>query len=173
MLPTEREDFVKALNALATMKPGVAKLTREQIGIWWHAMEAWSLNDFKAACAHLVKSMEFMPSPYHFERLRRAGDLTGPEAWTMVLNGVALEPGSRIARAAAAVGGQYHVRHADLSRDVPHIQRRFLEAYEELSDVDFVRSALPQIAGDGARVALRAPAPVANFLPQLDKPRDG
>jgi hypothetical protein len=35
---------------------------------------------------------------------------------------------------------------ANTERDLPHIQRRFLEAYEELTDVDSVREALPQIA---------------------------
>lgn len=35
---------------------------------------------------------------------------------------------------------------ADVERDLPHIQRRFLEAYEELTDVECVREALPAIA---------------------------
>jgi hypothetical protein len=57
-----------------------------------------------------------------------------------------LDPNSRAARAAQIVGGQYAIRHADIERDLPFVQKRFMEAYADLTDVDSVREALPQIA---------------------------
>lgn len=144
MRPTDRAEFVRTLNGVAAIKG--KDLTPEALSVWWSAMAAWSIEDFKAAASHLVTTCQFMPTPYDFAQLRKAGEATGGEAWLEVLSGRALVPGSRAARAAAIVGGQQAIRHADIETALPHIQRRFLTAYEELSDVDVVREALPQIA---------------------------
>ena len=144
MLPTDRPEFLRTLNGLAAIKG--KELTPEALSLWWSAMAAWSIEDFKAAASHLAGEMEWMPQPFHFNQLRKAGELTPGEAWLRVLNGAQLEPGSRAYRAAQIVGGQQAIRHADIETALPHIQRRFLTAYEELSDVDGVREALPQIA---------------------------
>jgi hypothetical protein len=145
MRPTDRPEFLRTLNGVAAIKG--KDLTPEALNVWWGAMAAWSIEDFKAAASHLVSACQFMPSPYDFAQLRKAGESTGGEAWVEVLSGRALVPGSRAARAAQIVGGQQAIRHADIETALPHIQRRFLTAYEELSDVDVVREALPQIAG--------------------------
>jgi hypothetical protein len=122
-------------------------------------MSDWPVDDFKSAASHLVRNCQFMPTPYDFEQLRRAGEPTAGEAWTVVLGGQSLEPGSRLARAAAIVGGQYAITHANIEKDLPFIQRRFEAAYNELTDVDVVREQLPQIASTN---------PVRKLLERLD-----
>lgn len=141
------------------------QLSAEAIELYWHAMQSWSLDDFKRGANALLNSSKFMPTPYDFEQLRRAGELKPPEAWVLVLSGAALDPNSRIYRAAQCVGGQYAVRHANTERDLPHVERRFLEAYAQLSEVEPIREALPQIAKPAARVSLRRPTAIANCLP--------
>jgi hypothetical protein len=139
MQPTDRAAFVRILNGLVAIKPGAKALTPEALTIWWNSMQDWSIADFEQAAAHLVRHSKFMPSPYEFEELRRAGELTASEAWTLALSGAELQPGCRAARAALIVGGQYAIRHANTERDLPHIERRFLDAYEQLADVDPAR----------------------------------
>lgn len=144
MRPTDRPEFVRVLNGLAAIKG--KDLTPEALSLWWSAMAAWSIEDFKAAASHLVTACQFMPTPYDFAQLRKAGEPTAGEAWERVLAGAKLEPGSRVARAAQIVGGQFAIRHADIERDLPFIQKRFMEAYEDLRDADVARHAVPQIA---------------------------
>ena len=169
MKPSDKLAFGAVLNGLAAIKPGKA-LTPEALELWWNAMQPWELADFKAAASHLASSVEFMPSPFHFAQLRKAAQPTAGEAWERVLRGDALEPNSREGRAARIVGGQYAIRHANLERDVPHIQRRFIEAYDELAEVDETREALPRIV-EASRVRLRGPGKASDFLPDLrEKP---
>lgn len=155
MQPADRVEFVRVLNGLAAIKR--VDLTAAAIDLWWAAMERWEIDDFKTAASHLVSSCQFMPSPYDFQHLRRAGELTGPEAWALVFSGAELDPRSRAARAAKLMGGQHHIRMQNIERDVPHIHRRFLEAYEELSDVEETREALggSGIIGAAERLPLR------------------
>lgn len=150
MLSTDRVEFVRVLNGLAAIKR--CELTSEAIDVWWMAMAQWPIVEFKAAASHLVGACQFMPSPYDFAQLRKAAELTAAEAWTEVLEACAhwrdsaRLPNGRAARAARAVGGFKAIAMANTQTDMPHIQRRFLEAYAELSDVESVRDALPQIA---------------------------
>lgn len=157
MQSTDRCEFARVLVGMAAVKPG-GKLTAEALEIWWMTMrDTWSIEDFKSAAAHIVRTHEFMPSPYHFEQLRRASEATAGEAWVAVLSGASLPIGSRAYRAAQIVGGQQAIRHANIERDLPHMQRRFLDAYAELSDVDVVREALPQFVPDGLLRDLTTP----------------
>jgi hypothetical protein len=144
MRPSDKPKFVTTLVGLAAIKN--RELTGEAIDLWWLSMAKWSIEDFTSAAAHLVTECQFMPTPYDFAQLRKAGELTAGEAWERVLGGAKLELGSRAYRAAQIVGGQVAIRHADIERDLPFIQKRFMEAYGDLSDVDSVREALPQIA---------------------------
>lgn len=144
MIATDKQAFVAVLVGLAAIKPGKG-LTPEALEIWWAAMARWELDEFKSAAAHLASSIQFMPSPYDFEQLRKAGEPTAGEAWEEVLSGCLLEPGSRTDRAAQICGGQYEIRHADIETALPHIMRRFIQVYDELSDVDPARDALPSI----------------------------
>jgi hypothetical protein len=153
MLPSDKPRFLAILNGLAAVKPN-AKLTPEACEVWWLAMHEWTFDDFRDAALHLTKSVQFMPSPYDFDQLRKAGEPTAGEAWVTVLSGAKLEPGSAIEKAARVVGGQYAIRHADIEKDLPHIQRRFMESYDAIKDAEDVRRAVPQIARDDARAVL-------------------
>ena len=160
---------------------GFAELKGRQISgpaieLYWRAMQHWPLQEFREAAQHLLRTSEFMPTPKNFEDCRKAGEPGPSEAWVEALSGCAewrnpeRLPSGRIARAAAAVGGFRAIALADLERDIPHIQRRFLKAYEELSDVESMREALPQIAAHGARAALRGPVSLAGVVSRLQGP---
>jgi hypothetical protein len=131
-------------------------------------MRHWTLADFQLAAGHLLRTCEFMPTPADFENLRKAAQPTGGEAWEMVLRNQAA-PGSRAMRAAEIVGGRYYITHCDIERDLPHVQRRFLEIYDELTDVDEVREALPQIAPppSAPRICSGGPQRVGRVLESL------
>jgi hypothetical protein len=146
MLPADRPEFMRTLNGLAAIKG--KELTPEALSLWWSAMSKWTIDEFKAAASHLVSACQFMPTPYDFDQLRRAGELTASEAWAQVLSGEKLE--GRALRAAQLVGGQYAIRHAHVEKELPFLARRFRDAFEELRDVESVRAALPEIAGNAA-----------------------
>lgn len=146
----DREAFVEVVLGFAELKG--RQLSAPALELYWRSLQHWSLQDFRDAAEHLLRTCEFMPTPKNFEDLRKASQPTPSEAWTTAL-AACVEwrtprylPNGRISRAAAAVGGFERIAMADVERDLPHIQRRFLQAYEELSDVESVREALPQLA---------------------------
>lgn len=151
MLPSDRPEFLKVLNGIAAMKS--KPLAVEALDLWWLSMKDWPIDEFKAAASHLVKSCQFMPTPYDFEQLKRAAEPTAGEAWAKALascacwRGAIPSPGGRIDRAAKAVGGYYAIAMADRETALPHVERRFKDAYAELADIDDAREALPEIAG--------------------------
>lgn len=168
MLPADETTFVKTLNAMAAMKPHAGgKLTPESIDLYWRSMQDWSIQDFTAAAAHLLKHHPYpsLPLPADFEKLRRAGEPTAEEAWNLVITGMWLPPGSRVWRAAETLGGQQTIRHQDIEKTLPFTRKAFLVAYEGMSKMDPVRDALPQVAAHGARAALSAPTNIAALLP--------
>lgn len=164
MTPEDKPKFVAVLEGLAALKPG-ARLTPESFELFWRAMApGWSLEDFKAAAAHLVRTEEFMPNPYHFEQLRRAGFPTAGEEWTKVLavaRGHAAEPLTPVGeRALAAIGGLEVVRMSERTK-TPFLARSFAEHYSELLDVSDVRDSVPQLA---RQAVLRVVGPSATKL---------
>jgi hypothetical protein len=175
MKPTERPEFLKVLIGMAAIKPGRDVLTDEALDLWWSSMRDWSLADFKKAAAHLIKSCEFMPSPFQFEQLRKSGDFQPSEAWSIALRAcvnwkdASRLPAGRIARAASCVGGFRAIAMTEL-KELTWIQKRFMEAYAELSDVESVREALPSIAIlSDSRIALSGPTQLSKMIPNLEK----
>lgn len=174
------DEFCEVVVGFAELKG--KKLSPAALKLYFRAMQSWDLREFKAAAEHLLCTSEFMPTPKSFTDLRNAGKPTAHEAWeTAFANCTTWRTGGSnagplIDRVVQSIGGYRVIAMADEERDLPHIQRRFLEAYDQLSAVDPARQAVPQIAAVGARIALRGPAPIANFLPKLeqaasDKPR--
>lgn len=150
MQPTEGDRFRNLLRGMGRMygqEPDALVLDA-----YWIALRDWEFSDFQAAAAHLMATAQFMPRPAEFNALRRAGEPTPAEAWSVALPGCKhwrtpeQLPNGRIARAAAAVGGFRAIAMSDVESDLPHVQRRFLDAYEELTDVEATREAVPQIA---------------------------
>jgi hypothetical protein len=148
MTPTDKPMFVAALNELAALKPN-AKLTTESYTAWWNAMHDWDLADFRAACAKLRDTCEFMPNPYHFEQLRKAGRMTAGEAWAQVRaaarSGDNCPDDPTIYAAVRALGGMRAIGMTN-SDQMQFLERRFAEHYDAIGDREEVRHALPNLA---------------------------
>lgn len=148
MTPADKPKFVATLTGLAQVKPG-AKLTPEALEIYWLSLEDWTLAEFQQAARHLAKNCEFMPNPYHFEQLRKAGEPTAGEAWAEVRaalrrmdynNPPSISP--RIDRVIRAMGGYRDLALANTDT-LPFREKRFAELWEELGEAEQVRAALP------------------------------
>lgn len=164
MQPADRKEFLRVLNGLAAIKPG-GKLAPEALDMWWLAMSDWSIEAFKDAAAHLAKSVEFMPSPFHFQELRKAGRITAAEAWetARAACGSAIQCGqvthngtcgdALIDKAVRGIGGYGAIAMCDREK-LPFLERRFTETFNSLQDVTEVRESLPAIAGAPERLRL-------------------
>ena len=176
MTPADKETFCAILNGLAAIKPG-GKLTAEAYEVWWLAMQDWPLDQFRAAAAHLAKSVEFMPSPYHFEQLRKAARPTAGEAWAKAVascrtawtpqgyrGGTSGDP--LIDRAVHAIGGYAAIAQCDHDK-LHFLERRFAEHYGSIEDAEDVREALPQIAGPSTLPRLNDSSRASNIARRL------
>ena len=182
MQPSDRAEFVRVLNGLAMLKPGSNKLTPEALDVWWAAMRGWSLTEFREAAAHLAKSVEFMPNPFHFEQIRKqAGEQTAAEAWVLVLQNLrrseyrrGVTVGGRADLVVKGMGGYEGLGKRNPEKLNEFGAREFRERWDEVSDREEVRAALPSLAPPEARPALRnasGPQPVGALLDRLVKPR--
>lgn len=166
MLPADKPEMVRVLTGLAAIKPG-AKLTPEGLETWWQAMRAWSLEDFKSAASFLAGTHEFMPNPFHFEQLRRAGRATAGEAWARAVAAARRGGGTDcplIEKAVQAMGGWLVLRMSDEDK-LHFLERRFAEHYDDIRDADDTRDAIPAIASTW-RPALSGPRHVSALLPK-------
>lgn len=151
MTPQDLPEFVAVLTGLAAIKPG-GKLSREALKVWELAMRDWPIDEFREAAAHLARSVEFMPSPFHFEQLRKAGRPTAGEAWATVLEyaRAGADPSSVLEPAAVgalrAIGGIRAVMMSETDK-THFLEKRFAEHFATKQDADDVREAVPQIAG--------------------------
>lgn len=163
MISSEKTEFTKQLLGLASVKPG-KELTKAGIDIWWNAMNHWSLEDFKTAAALLARTVEFMPSPFHFEQLRKAGRPTSGEGWARALQWArtgghrggpfvddTLRPDAMTDRTVAAIGG-YEAIAMSPSEKTHFLERAFAEHFESIQDAADTRAAVPQIATEGTNV---------------------
>lgn len=138
---------------------------------YWIALRDWTLKDFEAACAHLMSNSKFMPRPADFNALRKAGEPTPSEAWQTAMDNClgwrtgSSNAGEMIDSVVRSVGGYRAIALADEETALPHIERRFKEAYTQLADRQPVREALPQIAKPTSHVALKGPTAAANCVP--------
>ena len=143
-----REEFVRVLTGIATIKG--KDLTKEAFELWWNAMQGWGISDFKEAAGYLLKNCQFMPSPYDFEQLRKKGEPSAHEAWSLALNHAegAWRQGvlgdALIDQVVASLGG-YRLIALTNSDKLGFLERRFLDAYNDLLDTGGVREALPDL----------------------------
>lgn len=168
MLDTDLPEFLRIVNGLAALKPG-KPLTPDGLDLYWRAMRDWPLDEFKAAASHLATSCEFMPNPYHFAQLRKAGRPTAGEAWAKV---VALVRRSDYAngsgdpltdRAVAACGG-FRLIGQQTDDGLPFIERRFVEHFEAMQDATVVREALPSVTAPKWLMRDTGPMPLAALI---------
>ena len=143
-----REEFVRVLTGMATIKG--KDLTTEAFELWWNAMQGWGINDFKDAAGYLLKNCQFMPTPYDFQQLRKKGEVSAHEAWSMAMQHVegAWRQGvlgdALIDRVVTALGG-YSVIALTKTDKLGFLERRFLDTYNDLLDTSVVREALPDL----------------------------
>jgi hypothetical protein len=152
MVEADKSEFIRVIVGLAAIKPGGSNLTKESYEIWWNALKSWPLDAFKTAAAQLASTVEFMPSPFHFNQIKKADKPTSGEAWAIALKNCTCwrtgeSPGGLIDRAAAAIGGYRTIALADIETSLPHLERRFKEAYAELEDVEESRETVALIEG--------------------------
>jgi hypothetical protein len=136
------EPFCEVVVGFAELKG--KQLSAPAIELYWHAMQHWPIEDFRSAAQQLLRTCEFMPVPKDFEDLRRAGDLTAGEAWDAVYLGRGIAT-DRAWRAAEIAANGRRLGMLDMEREIPHVQRRFLEIYRELTDVEETREYVPQL----------------------------
>lgn len=138
------DEFCEVVVGFAELKG--KQLSSPALKLYFRALESWDLREFKQAAEHLLRTCEFMPTPKDFEDLRKAGEPTAAEAWTLAMQGD-YPAGGVIDRLVTSLGGHRALMMANIERDLPHMQRRFIQAYDELSERESVREQLPQIAG--------------------------
>lgn len=158
MVDADKPAFLAVLNTLTAVKPG-GKLTREALEVWWKTFADWSIEEFQAAGAELVRTSEFMPNPYHFAQIRKAARLAPGEAWAQVLahiRGRAPAPTDPIVLAAVNALGGFTALGMTKSDDLPFRERRFAEHYETIGDAEATREAVPQLAGSPKHLALES-----------------
>ncbi len=163
MTPDDRKAFVEVVMGFAELKG--KQISAPAIELYWRALQHWALSDFRAAAEHLLRTCQWMPVPKDFEDLRRNAEPTAAEAWDAVFhhNGVAT---ARATRAAHIAANGRRLGHLDLEREVPHVQRRFMDIYRELSDVEESRAALPHIENTTIRLRSEGPMHVGTLLPR-------
>ncbi len=159
---SDRPEFVRVLNGLAAIKR--VDLTKDVYELWWQSMKNWSIDAFKDAAGYLLLNCKFMPTPYDFEQLRKKGEPSAHEAWSMALHhaegpwrqgvlGDALTD-----RVVAALGG-YSVIALTHKDKLGYLERRFLDAYGDLLDTNSVREALPNLT-ERPRIQHRSPVQI-------------
>lgn len=150
MQPTEGPRFRDVIRGLC--KVFGAEADAVLLDAYWLALREWPLGEFETAAAHLLRTCKFMPRPADFTGLQRLAELGPHEAWQEAMarcggwrDGSAGRIGDRVDRAVQCVASYRMLAMADIEEELPHIQRRFLEAYEQLSESEPVREALPWV----------------------------
>jgi len=179
MTPADRKDFLEVIIGFAELKG--KQLSAPALELYWRSMQAWSLDDFRKAAEHLIRTCEFMPMPKDFEDLRKAGRATSGEAWAAVLKfartsyspnfpvdprylrGPLADP--LVQRAVNAVGGWNAIAMSN-SESTHFLERRFAEHFESMSDSVDIREAVPEIAYSGTR-SLQGPQSARSLLAKV------
>lgn len=155
MLPTDAKrfrDLIRGMGRMYGQDPDAVVLDA-----YWLALRNWDYGEFEAAAGHLMATAKFMPRPAEFNALRKAGERTAAEAWNEAMGACSgwrsgrVSVDDRIDRAVQALGGYRALAMADIETQLPHLSRRFMEIYNELSDVDEARDGVPQIAAPRER----------------------
>ena len=149
---SEKSEMARILVGLAQIKPN-GKITAESLDLWWMAMQDWPLDEFRHAAAHLARTVEFFPSPFHFEQLRKATGMSPSEAWAVALTHAAgaYRAGPsvpEVERAVAAMGGWRAIAMASTD-SLAFVEKRFLEAFKESAERTESREALTALPSRG------------------------
>lgn len=147
----DRKPFLEIVMGFAELRGKV--LSAPALELYWNAMQGWDLADFRAAAEHLLRTCRWMPTPDHFEDLRKAGRNTAGEAWLVArchiiwtFEGFTLHRDCPplVAKAVHMVGGPNVIGMCDENK-LTFLEKRFVEHYEAIEDATDTRQTLPQI----------------------------
>jgi len=161
----DKPEFVRVITSLAAIKG--KDLTKDVLLLWWQCLKDWPVDDFKNAAGYLLKNCQFMPTPFDFEQLQKKGEVSAHEAWAMAMDHVegAWRQGvlgdALIDRVVAALGG-YSVIALTKTDKLGFLERRFLDAYNDLLDTTVVREALPDLT-ERARIQNGSPVQIGKI----------
>ncbi len=163
---SDRPEFVRVLNGLAAIKR--VDLTKDAYELWWQSMKDWSIDSFKDAAGYLLKNCQFMATPYDFEQLRKKGKPSPHEAWAMAMQHVEgawrQGPlGDALTDQVVAMLGGYSVIALTHKEKLGFLERRFLDAYNDLLDTSGVREALPNLT-ERARIQNGSPIQIGEIV---------
>lgn len=173
MHPSDFQRFSAVMTGMAELYQ--RELSTFLLDAYWLALRDWTLADFEDAAAHLMKNSKWLPKPSEFTDLRKAGEAGPAEAWSEALRACVQWrnperlPTGLIAAAARAVGGFRMIAMSDTERDLPHLQRRFMAAYEELRESKAIRDSVPEIAFSNSnqpRIGRRGFAQIGAITPE-------
>lgn len=152
-------ELLRAMNRVLATQSG-SELDGPMLDVYWLAFADWPMVDFERACAHLLKTSQFMPKPADFTALLKAGEEGADEAWGRALSHARALPVSggylqerpsgdaRLDSAVRAIGGYKAIANAT-ERDLQFLVQRFTERFEDLTARGDVRDALPDLGGIG------------------------
>jgi phosphoglycolate phosphatase-like HAD superfamily hydrolase len=140
MKEQDRTEFVRIMNGTAVVYG--SSLTPEALGIWWNAFHEWTLDQFREGMSAAVTRTAFMPRPADVFDIRRAARPTAGEAWEIAGQGR-----DELADRALSIATQgRYFGHIDFEEH-QWIQKRFLQVYDDLLDVEQSREVARQLAG--------------------------
>lgn len=141
-------------------------IDRVTLDVYWLALSDWTLEEFEAAVAHLLRNSRFMPRPAEFNALKKAGKFTAAEAWDAILqhckgayrDGTGIDNGGPVDLAVRGIGGYRAIAMHDLDY-LPILQRQFADRFAELEDVMAIRHSVPQLVDQNTRTPIRHDGP--------------
>lgn len=152
MTEADKIEFARILSGLSEIR-GKA-LSKSAMAMYWLALSGWEMEDFRQAAKHLLSTCQFMPTPYDFEQLRKSSQETSGEAWARVRQAIrhryhgastSLDP--KIDKIVGIMGGWDRLGMTN-SDEMHFREKRFAELWDEISDVEEVRAALPYFGPD-------------------------
>lgn len=157
MTPADKQAFAEIVTGFAELRG--KQLSRAALGLFWNSMQHWNIDEFREAANQLIRTCDWMPTPKHFEDLRKAGRPTAGEAWIKARGNASsafscgqITQGRScgdplIDRAVRAIGGYGAIAMCETDK-LHFLERRFAEHYEAMQGSDDIREALPQIANE-------------------------
>lgn len=161
MTPADYDSFCEIVLGFAELKG--KQLSAPALELYWRAMQDWPIDEFRSAANHLLKTCDWMPTPKHFEDLRKASRPVASEAWLKArascstaytprgyVGGTSGDP--LIDKAVHVLGGYGVIAMCDLDK-LQFLEKRFNEAYESMQDAQDVRVSLPHLGNGGIGLA--------------------
>jgi hypothetical protein len=149
---SDSKQFVAIVTGFAELKG--KQLSHAALDLYWNAMQDWTIDEFRQAANHLIKTCEFMPTPKDFEDLRRASKPAAAEVWALARKSIQYTPHGYvekagidplISQALRVIGGPDALAMCPADK-LTFLEKRFSEAYAGLDAATVTRTALPSVA---------------------------